>query len=127
MLFVPDAAWLFVPGAVLFHAGIWIAMGLDFSAQAATAVVVFANWPVIGALRAEIGAAAAGPNDLYPLIVGQAVILFDSRCGFCRRSVSRFWPGTGTTGCVPSPCRIPRAEGSSAAWTRSESLLWHLA
>ena len=51
-------AWL--PGAVLFHAGIWIAMGLDYSAQAATAVVVFANWPVIvGALRARRSAPAA--------------------------------------------------------------------
>lgn len=64
VLFVPRAAWLFVPGAVLFHAGIWIAMGLDYSAQAATAVVVFANWPVVvGALLARSSApAAAGPG-----------------------------------------------------------------
>jgi Vitamin K-dependent gamma-carboxylase len=51
-LFVPRAAWILVPGAVLFHAGIWLAMGLDYSAQAATAVVVFTNWPlVVAALR----------------------------------------------------------------------------
>jgi vitamin K-dependent gamma-carboxylase-like protein len=40
-----ELAWLFVPGAVTFHLGIWLAMGLDYSAQAATAVVVFTNWP----------------------------------------------------------------------------------
>lgn len=64
VLFVPRAAWLFVPGAVLFHAGIWIAMGLDYSAQAATAAVVFTNWPVVvGALRTRRSApAAAGPG-----------------------------------------------------------------
>lgn len=64
VLFVPRAAWLFVPGAVLFHAGIWTAMGLDYSAQAATAVVVFTNWPVVvGALRTRRSApAAAGPG-----------------------------------------------------------------
>lgn len=51
-LLVPRAAWILVPGAVLFHAGIWLAMGLDYSAQAATAVVVFTNWPlVVAALR----------------------------------------------------------------------------
>jgi hypothetical protein len=47
VLLVPRAAWILVPGAVLFHAGIWLAMGLDYSAQAATAVVVFTNWPVV--------------------------------------------------------------------------------
>jgi hypothetical protein len=52
VLLVPRAAWILVPGAVLFHAGIWLAMGLDYSAQAATAVVVFTNWPlVVAALR----------------------------------------------------------------------------
>jgi HTTM domain len=64
VLFVPRAAWIFVPGAVLLHAGIWLAMGLDYSAQAATAVVVFTNWPVVvTAVRHRLSAAAAaGPG-----------------------------------------------------------------
>jgi len=50
----PRLARLFVPGAVALHLGIWLAMGLDYSAQAATAVVVFTNWPAAAAaLRAR--------------------------------------------------------------------------
>jgi hypothetical protein len=45
VLFKPRAAWLFVPGAVALHAGIWAAMGLNYAAQAATVVVVFVDWP----------------------------------------------------------------------------------
>ena len=30
------------------------------------------------------------PADLYAPVVDQTVILLDSRCGFCRRSISRF-------------------------------------
>jgi HTTM domain len=60
VLLLPRAAWLFVPGAVLLHAGIWVAMGLDYSAQAATAVVVFTNWPVVvAAVRRRLPAPAA--------------------------------------------------------------------
>jgi hypothetical protein len=60
VLFLPRAARLFVPGAVLLHAGIWVAMGLDYSAQAATAVVVFTNWPVVvAAVRRRLPAPAA--------------------------------------------------------------------
>lgn len=50
VLLWPRAAWIFVPGAVLFHLGIWLALGLDYSAQAATVVVVFVNWPVVVAM-----------------------------------------------------------------------------
>lgn len=47
VLLFPRTAWLFVPGAVALHTGIWLAMGLDYSAQAATVAVVFVNWPVV--------------------------------------------------------------------------------
>lgn len=61
VLFLPRAAWIFVPGAVLFHVGIWLAMGLDYSAQAAAAIVVFTNWPVVvAAVRRRLPAAAPG-------------------------------------------------------------------
>ena len=44
--------WLFVPAAVSLHLGIWIAMGLDYSAQILAVIIVFVNWvPVVGWLQ----------------------------------------------------------------------------
>jgi hypothetical protein len=39
--------WLFVPGAVGLHLGIMLAMGLDYSAQALTVIIVFVNWVAV--------------------------------------------------------------------------------
>jgi hypothetical protein len=48
--------WVFVPAAVSLHLGIWLAMGLDYSAQAATVVIVFVNWSALaGWLREHRG------------------------------------------------------------------------
>jgi hypothetical protein len=47
VLWRPKTARFFVPAAVALHTGIWLAMGLDYSAQAATVIVVFTNWPVL--------------------------------------------------------------------------------
>ena len=44
-LLVPRLRWLFVPGVVAMHLGIWLMMGLDYSAQALTVIIVFVNWP----------------------------------------------------------------------------------
>jgi hypothetical protein len=46
-LFMSRLRWLLVPAAVSLHIGIWLAMGLDYSAQALTVVIVFVNWPVL--------------------------------------------------------------------------------
>lgn len=44
--------WLLVPGAVSLHFGIYLAMGLDYSAQALSVIIVFVNWvPVVRWLR----------------------------------------------------------------------------
>jgi hypothetical protein len=54
--------WFFVPSAVGLHAGIWIAMGLDYLPQAAAVIIVFVNWPWISDyLRARRRADAAAP------------------------------------------------------------------
>ncbi|MGI8427530.1 MAG: hypothetical protein ACR2FO_09195 [Actinomycetota bacterium] len=45
VLWRPRAAWLFVPGAVALHVGIWLTMHLDYTAWIATVVIVFVNWP----------------------------------------------------------------------------------
>lgn len=47
VLWRPRAAWLFVPGAVALHAAIWATLGLDYSAWAATVVILFVNWPLL--------------------------------------------------------------------------------
>jgi hypothetical protein len=47
VLWRPRAAWLFVPGAMALHAGIWMAMRLDYWAWVATLVIVFVDWPAL--------------------------------------------------------------------------------
>src|SRR5207249_12137 len=60
VLWRPSLAWAFVPGAVLLHAGIGLTMHLDYSAWAATALVVFTPWDRIGQfLTARRGTSAA--------------------------------------------------------------------
>ena len=56
-LAVPRLRWLFVPGVVSLHVGIWLMMGLDYSAQALTVVIVFVNWPwVVDRVRRRLPA-----------------------------------------------------------------------
>jgi hypothetical protein len=47
VLFVPRLRWLFFPGVVAMHVGIRLAIGLDYSAQWLTLLIVFINWPVV--------------------------------------------------------------------------------
>jgi hypothetical protein len=47
VLWRPRLAWLFLPAAVALHAGIWLAMRLDYSIMAATAVLVMVDWPAV--------------------------------------------------------------------------------
>jgi hypothetical protein len=61
VLLVPRLRWLLIAGAVAMHAGIRIALGLDYSAQWLTLVIVFANWPlVVARLRHAAGVPAPG-------------------------------------------------------------------
>ncbi len=46
-LAIPRLRWLFIPGVVSMHLGIYLAMGLDYSAQALAVIVVFVNWPIL--------------------------------------------------------------------------------
>jgi hypothetical protein len=45
VLWRPRAAWFFVPGAVALHTAIWATLGLDYSAWAATVLILFVDWP----------------------------------------------------------------------------------
>ena len=63
VLWRPRLAWLFLPVAVALHAGIWLAMRLDYSAMAATALVVLVDWPRVTArLRPGAPRGRAGPG-----------------------------------------------------------------
>ena len=62
VLFVPRLRWLFVPGAVSMHLGIGLAMGLDYSALAATVVIVFVDWPVVVAWVRRSAATVPAPG-----------------------------------------------------------------
>jgi len=55
VLLRPKLAWFFVPAAVGLHIAIRASMDLDYSAWAATIVVLFTNWPaVIDRLRSRL-------------------------------------------------------------------------
>jgi hypothetical protein len=59
VLWRPRLAWLFLPAAVALHAGIWLAMRLDYSAMAATALLVVVDWPTVLHAAAPRGQPAA--------------------------------------------------------------------
>lgn len=60
VLVVPRLRWLFIPGAVAMHVGIRLAMGLDYSAQWLTLLIVFVDWPaVVDRLRRAVSAVPA--------------------------------------------------------------------
>jgi hypothetical protein len=61
VLWRPRLAWLFLPAAVALHAGIWLAMRLDYSVMAATAVLVMVDWPSVAA-RLHHRRTAAAPR-----------------------------------------------------------------
>jgi hypothetical protein len=47
VLFVPRLRWLLIPAVLTMHVAIRIALGLDYSAQLLTVLIVFVNWPVV--------------------------------------------------------------------------------
>jgi len=47
VLVKPRLRWLFVPAAVALHAGTWLTLRLDYSAQALSVVIVFVTWPSV--------------------------------------------------------------------------------
>jgi|GEM_PF-291531 len=62
VLWRPRLAWLFLPAAVALHAGIWLSMRLDYSAMAATALLVVVDWPSVLHAPASRGQPTAGPE-----------------------------------------------------------------
>ena len=45
VLFVRRLRWLLIPSVIAMHVGIQLAMGLDYSAQWLTLLIVFVDWP----------------------------------------------------------------------------------
>jgi hypothetical protein len=66
MLWRPRLAWLFLPAAVAMHAGIWLAMRLNYSAMAATAVLVMVDWPAVADRLRSAPAARGQPAPPTP-------------------------------------------------------------
>lgn len=55
VLFKPRLRWLFIPGVIALHVVIRLAIGLDYSAQALTVLIVFVDWPVVASwLRSHV-------------------------------------------------------------------------
>jgi hypothetical protein len=64
VLFVSRLRWLFIPGVVAMHVGIDAAMGLDYSAQWATVLIVFVNWPALVVWLRREGVRAPAPRPV---------------------------------------------------------------
>lgn len=65
VLWKPRLAWFFVPGAVGLHLAIWATLGLDYSAWAATVLILFIDWPyVFDRARAHVG--VRSPREVVP-------------------------------------------------------------
>jgi hypothetical protein len=65
LLFVPRLRWFFIPGLIAMHVAIRIALGLDYSAQWLTVLIVFVNWPVVVAwLRRTVSLAPHAPREI---------------------------------------------------------------
>jgi hypothetical protein len=62
VLWRPRLAWLFVPAVIAMHAGIGLAMRLDYSAMAATVLIVMVDWPAVADRIRRPGAAPGGPG-----------------------------------------------------------------
>jgi hypothetical protein len=63
VLFIPRLRWLFIPGVVAMHVGIRLAIGLDYSAQWLTVLIVFVNWPVVVAWARRAVVSVPAPRD----------------------------------------------------------------
>jgi hypothetical protein len=66
VLWRPRLAWLFIPAVVSLHAGIWLAMRLNYWPMAATVVIVMVDWPALAdrwraARPTPLGAAGGRP------------------------------------------------------------------
>jgi hypothetical protein len=66
VLWRPRLAWLFLPAVLALHAGIGLAMHLDYSAMAATAVIVLVDWPALTARRRPAAAPRPPPHGPPP-------------------------------------------------------------
>ena len=64
VLFVPRLRWLLIPAVLAMHVGIQIALGLDYSAQWLTVLIVFVNWPVVVDWTRRALAPVAAPREI---------------------------------------------------------------
>jgi hypothetical protein len=62
VLWRPRLAWLFVPSVVALHAGIGLAMRLDYSVMAATVLVVMVDWAALADRLRRPRPSPAGPG-----------------------------------------------------------------
>jgi hypothetical protein len=62
VLFVPRLRWVLIPAAVSMHVGVRLTLGLDYSPQWLSAVIVFADWPVVIAWLRRTLASAPAPS-----------------------------------------------------------------
>lgn len=57
------ARWLFIPGVLAMHLAIRVALGLDYSMQALTLLVVFVDWPAVVTSLRKSGPSSTESRD----------------------------------------------------------------
>ncbi len=65
VLFLPRLRWLLIAGVGTMHLGIRLAIGLDYSAQWLTTLVVFVNWPAAVAWLRETTTRIRAPHQAH--------------------------------------------------------------
>jgi hypothetical protein len=64
-LFFPKLRWLFIPSVIAMHVAIRIALGLDYSGQWLTALIVFVNWPIVAGWIRHAMAPVQAPREAH--------------------------------------------------------------
>jgi len=64
VLFMRRLRWLLIPAVVTMHVAIRIALGLDYSAQWLTVLIVFVDWPLVLDSTRRILAPVTAPREI---------------------------------------------------------------
>lgn len=123
----PRLAPMYAAAAVAVHTGIWLSMGLDYSAWAAVAVVVLVDWPAVADVigMARYRWSIADPPTL--VAVQRHILLYDEDCGFCRWSVDRIVRWDRRNAIRATPIQSAVGDRLLADLTEAQRLAsWHL-
>jgi hypothetical protein len=72
IVFYPRLTWFYIVGAVLFHASIYVTMGINFLVYFGFTLLIFLDWPTLEALAGRLSAFARRKHALSRSERGQS-------------------------------------------------------